>query len=177
MLKQSGLAADRVVLELTERAPVDQYEPLLSALHPLRQCGVRIAVDDAGSGFSSMRHILRLRPDIIKLDRSLVAGLDNNRAQRALGAAMVGFAREIGAQIVAEGIETHAELSAVTQLGMTSGQGYFLGGPSLHPSDWEAWGKPESAARFSLSPMSAGGSSARLRASGLTQFVKPDTCR
>ena len=141
MLKQSGLAADRVVLELTERAPVDQYEPLLSALHPLRQCGVRIAVDDAGSGFSSMRHILRLRPDIIKLDRSLVAGLDNNRAQRALGAAMVGFAREIGAQIVAEGIETHAELSAVTQLGMTSGQGYFLGGPSLHPSDWEAWGE------------------------------------
>ena len=139
MLKRSGLAADRVVLELTERLPVEEYAPLLSALDPLRQCGVRIAVDDAGSGFSSMRHILRLRPDIIKLDRSLVAGLDSNRGQRALGAAMVDFARETGAQIVAEGIETRAELAAVTQLGMTSGQGYFLGRPSLHPADWEAW--------------------------------------
>ncbi|WP_234005418.1 sensor domain-containing phosphodiesterase [Arthrobacter sp. PGP41] len=139
LLKQPGLAADRMVLELTERLPVEDYAPLLSALDPLRQRGLRIAVDDAGSGFSSMRHILRLRPDIIKLDRSLVAGLDSNRAQWALGAAMVDFAQETGAQIVAEGIETLAELAAVTQLGMTSGQGYFLGRPSLHPADWEAW--------------------------------------
>lgn len=139
LLGRSGLAAARVVLELTERLPVHDYAPLLSALDPLRQRGLRVAVDDAGSGFSSMRHILQLRPDVIKLDRSLVAGLDRDEAKRALAAAMVDFARNTGAEVLAEGIETAAELDAVTQLGMTSGQGYFLGHPSLHPADWEGW--------------------------------------
>jgi len=88
-----------------------------------------------------MRHILQLRPDIIKLDRSLIAGIDSDQGQRALGAAMVEFAKQIGALIVAKGIETQAELKAVTQLGMTSGQGYFLGRPTIHPADWAAWHK------------------------------------
>jgi PAS domain S-box-containing protein len=140
-LEQSGLAVDRIVLELTERLAVDEYAPLLAALAPLRRRGLRIAVDDAGSGFSSMRHILQLRPDIIKLDRSLIAGIDSNQGQIALGAAMVEFAKRIGARIVAEGIETQAELTAVTQLGMTSGQGYYLGRPTTHPTDWAAWHK------------------------------------
>lgn len=139
LLKRSGLAVDRIILELTERLAVDEYAPLLNALEPLRRRGLRIAIDDVGSGFASMRHILRLRPDIIKLDRSLIAGLDNDHGQRALGAAMVEFARQIGAQIVAEGIETQAELAAVTKLGMACGQGYFLGRPTLHSVDWAAW--------------------------------------
>ncbi|KRE74468.1 sensor domain-containing phosphodiesterase [Arthrobacter sp. Soil762] len=139
LLKRSGLAFDRIVLELTERMAVDEYAPLLAALKPMRQRGLRIAVDDAGSGFASMRHVLQLRPDIIKLDRSLIAGLDGDQGQRALGAAMVEFAHQIGAQIVAEGIETRAELTAVTELGMTSGQGYFLGRPTIHPADWAVW--------------------------------------
>ena len=88
-----------------------------------------------------MRHILQLRPDIIKLDRSLIAGIDSDEGQRALGSAMVGFAKQIGARIVAEGIETQAELIAVTQLGMTSGQGYFLGRPTVRPTDWAVWHK------------------------------------
>ncbi|MGM9473788.1 sensor domain-containing phosphodiesterase [Pseudarthrobacter sp. YS3] len=135
-LKESGLALDRMVLELTERLPVDDYAPLLAALSPLREGGLRIAVDDAGSGFSSMRHILQLRPDIIKLDRSLIAGIDNNRGKQALGAAMVEFANQIGATIIAEGIETDAELTAVRNLGMTSGQGFFLGRPRINV-DWD----------------------------------------
>lgn len=143
LLERSGLAADRIVLELTERLAVYEYVPLLAALEPMRQCGLRIAVDDAGSGFASMRHVLQLRPDIIKLDRSLIAGIDVDQGQRALGAAMVEFAHQIDAQIVAEGIETQAELAAVTDLGMTSGQGYFLGRPSLHPADWSAWDKSD----------------------------------
>jgi PAS domain S-box-containing protein len=138
-LEQSGLAIDRMVLELTERLAVDEYAPLLASLEPLRRRGLRIAVDDAGSGFSSMRHILHLRPDIIKLDRSLIAGIDSDQGQRALGAAMVGFATQIDAGIVAEGIETQAELNAVVELGMTSGQGYFLGRPTIHPADWATW--------------------------------------
>jgi len=143
-LEQSDLGVDRIVLELTERLAVDDYAPLLASLEPLRRRGLRIAVDDAGSGFSSMRHILQLRPDIIKLDRSLIAGIDSDQGQRALGAAMVGFATQIGARIVAEGIETQAELTAVIELGMTSGQGYFLGRPSIHPADWAAWHQPRS---------------------------------
>ncbi|MDQ0677311.1 PAS domain S-box-containing protein [Arthrobacter pascens] len=75
--EESALAVDRIVLELTERLAVDEYAPLLAALGPLRRRSLRIAVDDAGSGFSSMRHILQLRPDIIKLDRSLIAGIDS----------------------------------------------------------------------------------------------------
>lgn len=138
-LEQSALAVDRIVLELTERLAVDEYAPLLAALAPLRRRGLQIAVDDAGSGFSSMRHILQLRPDIIKLDRSLIAGIDSDQGQRALGAAMVNFAKQIGARIVAEGIETQAELTAVTHLGMASGQGYFLGRPTTHPTEWAAW--------------------------------------
>lgn len=120
-------------MELTERLAVDEYAPLLAALEPLRGCGLRIAIDDTGSGFASMRHVLQLRPDIIKLDRSLIAGLDRDPAQQALGAAMVEFAHDIGAQIVAERIETPAELATVTQLGMTSGQGYFQGRPRSTP--------------------------------------------
>lgn len=138
-LERSGLPVDRIVLELTERLAVAEYAPLLAALAPLRRRGLRIAVDDAGSGFASMRHILQLRPDIIKLDRSLIAGIDRNQGQQALGAAMVEFASQIGARIVAEGIETPAELAAVTELGMTSGQGYYLGRPTIHAADWAAW--------------------------------------
>lgn len=134
------LALDRVVIEMTELAPVDDYDELTAALEPLRGRGIRIAIDDAGSGFASMRHVLQIRPDIIKLDRTLISGIDNDHYKDALGAAIVDFANRTGATIVAEGIETHAELEAVTALGMTAGQGYLLGKPSIDPKDWGRWG-------------------------------------
>lgn len=146
LIRRSGLPLGRIVLELTERLAVADYAQLRTALEPLRRDGVRLAVDDAGSGFASMRHILQLSPDIIKLDRILIAGIDTDPGLRALAAAMTGFARQIGAQIVAEGIETLAELRTVTQLGMTSAQGYLLGHPTLLPTDWTDW-HPK---RFSL---------------------------
>jgi PAS domain S-box-containing protein len=139
LLQSSGLPLKRIVLELTERAEVSAYGLLLSALAPLREGGLRIAVDDAGSGFASMRHVLHIRPDIIKLDRSLIAGIDEDPGQHALGTALLDFAGEIGATLVAEGIETAAELAAVTRIGMQAGQGYLLGRPSIHPKDWGAW--------------------------------------
>jgi PAS domain S-box-containing protein len=139
ILDRSSLPLDRIVLELTERLEVSEYGPLIAALAPLRKRGLRVAVDDAGSGFASMRHVLHVRPDIIKLDRSLIAGIDDDQGQRALGAALAEFARQIGATLVAEGIETQAELAAVTRIGMTAGQGYLLGRPSVHPREWAAW--------------------------------------
>ena len=139
LLQRSGLPPKRIVLELTERLEVNEYAPLLAVLAPLRKEGLRIAVDDAGSGFASMRHVLHVRPEIIKLDRSLIAGIDDDQGQHALGAAMVEFARQIGATLIAEGIETPEDLAAVAGLGMSAGQGYLIGRPSIHPKDWAAW--------------------------------------
>ncbi|MEZ2389330.1 EAL domain-containing protein [bacterium RCC_150] len=139
ILANSGLPLERIVLEVTERQQVAEYGPLAEALAPLRRRGLKIAVDDAGAGFASMRHILLLKPDRIKLDRGIIAGIDTDPAQAALGAAMVGFAKEIGADLVAEGVETEAELAEVRRLGMTAAQGYLLGRPSVKPEDWARW--------------------------------------
>lgn len=130
LMRRSPMPINRIVLELSERREVTEYTPLNTALRPLRECGLRIAVDDAGSGFASMRHILRIRPDIIKLDRTLISGIDDDEGQRALGAALVDFAGQIDAILIAEGIETSEELATVTQIGVAAGQGYFLGRPT-----------------------------------------------
>jgi len=138
-LERSSLALDRIVLELTERLEVEEYCPLVSALEPLRRRGLRIAIDDAGSGFASMRHVLHIRPDIIKLDRTLITGIHDDEGRQAFGAAMAEFARRLGATLVAEGIETEAALAAVTELGMAAGQGYLLGRPTVDEQEWENW--------------------------------------
>ncbi|MFP3579014.1 EAL domain-containing protein [Arthrobacter sp. SIMBA_036] len=139
LLSGAGVPARRIVLEVTERHPVLDYGPLAAALSGLRRDGIGIAVDDAGAGFASMRHILQLKPDVIKLDRNIIAGIDSDLGQRALGAAMVGFATQIGAVLVAEGIETFQELEAAADLGMSAGQGFLLGRPTVRPEDWTSW--------------------------------------
>lgn len=120
----------RLVVEITEHAQVDDYGPLVVALARLRAQGVRVAIDDAGAGFASFRHILRLAPDIIKLDASLTSAIDRDPAQRAVARAIVSLGREFGTTVVAEGIETVAELAALRLLGVQHGQGYFLGRPA-----------------------------------------------
>ena len=99
----------RLVLELTEHAVVDDYDAIQSAVVLIRDLGARIAVDDAGSGISSMRHILKLAPEIIKLDRSLIATIDSDPARRALALSLAQFATGIGSHLVAEGVERTAE--------------------------------------------------------------------
>jgi hypothetical protein len=94
-------------------------------------------IDDAGAGFASLRHVLGLHPDVIKLDLSLTRTIDSDPVRRALAASLVAFAREIGATIVAEGIETRAELEALRALGVTHGQGYYLARPA-GPGAWAA---------------------------------------
>jgi len=119
------------VVEITEHAPVADYESLARALAPLRRRGMRLAVDDAGAGFASLRHILMLEPQLIKLDISLVRGIDGNRRQRGLAAALVTFAKEIGANVIAEGVETEGELAILKSLGVEFGQGYLFGKAEL----------------------------------------------
>ena len=121
--------ASRIVLELTEHSPVGDYEALGSALAGLRARGLRVAVDDACAGFASMRHVLALRPDVIKLDVSITRGIDADPQRRELVRALVQFSRATGCTLVAEGIETVEELAEVRRLGVGCGQGFWLGRP------------------------------------------------
>jgi EAL domain-containing protein (putative c-di-GMP-specific phosphodiesterase class I) len=117
--------ADRIVIEVSEHARVQQYDTLHQALAAFRRAGGRLAVDDSGAGYASLRHILQLRPDLIKLDLSLTRGIHIDRQRRALvAAALVAFAVELDIDIVAEGVEKHAELDALITLGVRYGQGY-----------------------------------------------------
>jgi EAL domain-containing protein (putative c-di-GMP-specific phosphodiesterase class I)/CheY-like chemotaxis protein len=127
----AGVPLDRVLIEITEHAPVDDYDALAAALAPLRRRGLRVAVDDAGAGFASLRHILRLSPDVVKVDMSLIRGIERHPGQRAVTRALISFADETGAQLIAEGIETEEELEVLRALGANIGQGYLLGRPSL----------------------------------------------
>jgi EAL domain-containing protein (putative c-di-GMP-specific phosphodiesterase class I) len=121
--------ADRLVLELTEHVAVGDYDVLAGPLNRLRYAGVRLAVDDAGSGFASLQHILNLAPDIIKLDHSLVRDVDTDPARASLAGCLVLFADRIGATLVAEGIEADQERATLQGLGVRYGQGFHLGVP------------------------------------------------
>jgi EAL domain-containing protein (putative c-di-GMP-specific phosphodiesterase class I) len=126
----SGIPLDRLILEITEHETVSHYSRLNRALAPLRSQGLRVAVDDMGAGYSSLRHILQIRPDLIKLDMSLSSGIDKDPARRALASALISFAREIDSELVAEGVETEEELDALRSLGVNLVQGFLLGRPS-----------------------------------------------
>jgi PAS domain S-box-containing protein len=125
--------ATRVVAELTEHVEVTRYDDLRAAIDELRSVGIRIAVDDAGSGFASFKHILELRPDVIKLDRAMVSGITEDPVRRALAAAVADFAANIGARVVAEGVEEVEELQAVRVAGIGWAQGYLFGQPGPPP--------------------------------------------
>jgi EAL domain-containing protein (putative c-di-GMP-specific phosphodiesterase class I) len=120
-----------LVVELTEHQAVEDYFALGRALDELRTHGVRVAIDDVGSGFSSFRHVTRVNPEILKLDRSLVCGIDDDPVRQSLAAAIVAFAADVGAVVVSEGIESEAELACLRELAVGLGQGFFLGRPDL----------------------------------------------
>jgi len=124
-----GADLRRVVIEITEHAIVEDYAPLRAVLQPLREQGLRLAIDDAGAGYANMRHIVNLIPDIIKLDMSLTRHIDRDPHRRALARALISFSEETGSRITAEGIETQAELQLLRDLGAETGQGYFLKEP------------------------------------------------
>lgn len=118
-----------VTIELTEHAAVDDYPALKAALAALPD-DVHIAVDDAGAGFASLRHIFELNPDRVKLDMSLVRGIHADPVRQALLAGLVHFAKSAGSELVAEGIEEEDEARTLLDLGVTFGQGYFFGRPA-----------------------------------------------
>lgn len=119
----------RLVVELTEHVKVDDYPEVRRVLATLRRSGVRLAIDDTGAGFASFTHILKLAPDIIKLDLELTRGIDIDPVRRSLATALITFAGDTGATVIAEGIETQSELDTLRDLGIAYGQGYLLGRP------------------------------------------------
>jgi EAL domain-containing protein (putative c-di-GMP-specific phosphodiesterase class I)/FixJ family two-component response regulator len=123
-----GHADQPIVLEITEHLPVDDYSVFRSAIDQIGG-GVRFAIDDAGAGFSSFRHIVELRPDFVKLDIGLVRAIDTDPVRQALVSGMDYFALKTNCTLIAEGIETSAEKDTLRSLAVELGQGYLLGRP------------------------------------------------
>jgi EAL domain-containing protein (putative c-di-GMP-specific phosphodiesterase class I) len=125
----------RIVIEVTEHEDLDedQYARIKEAIAELRSFGIRVAVDDAGAGFSSLRHVLELQPDIVKLDVSITAAIEHDPARRALASCLAQFAKETSIEVVAEGIETIGDARTILAAGIKFGQGYGLAMPGTLP--------------------------------------------
>ena len=128
-----------IYLEITESVPLTHFELCASVLAEVRERGhVHLVVDDLGAGYSNLMRIVELRPSVVKLDIELVKDLDKNSRQRALVKSIVDMCRDQGASVVAEGIETEAELDAVINCGVQFGQGFLLARPAypIPPVTW-----------------------------------------
>jgi EAL domain-containing protein (putative c-di-GMP-specific phosphodiesterase class I) len=125
----SRLPLSRVLLELSEHDQVEDYRLLSAALAPFRAGGLRLAIDDVGAGFSSLRHIVVTSPDVIKLDRSIVTGLNSDPVRTKLVQSLVEFGHGCRVRVVAEGVETAGEAAALRTLGVDYGQGWHFGRP------------------------------------------------
>ena len=122
------VAARPVVVELTEHAAIPDYETLRQGIALLGR-GVRIAVDDAGAGYASLRHILEIKPDFAKLDISIIRGIEGDPLRQSLVAGLCHFAAKMDCRLIAEGVETEAEADALRDLGVGLAQGYLFGEP------------------------------------------------
>ena len=141
------------MVELTEQEAVEDYDGLRHDLAPWLARGVRIAIDDAGAGYSSLRHVIELTPDFLKLDRELVRDLDRDRNRRALVGAMSAFAAEVGTSVIAEGVETAEELEVLRDAEVDLVQGYLLARPG---TPWPRWSDHSAAAVGSTGGRRAG---------------------
>ena len=128
-----------LVVEMTEHAVVDDYDTLRAELAPLRARGLRIGIDDAGAGYSSLRHVVELQPDVIKIDRSLVNGVADDRARRVAIGAFVLLAMDLGATVIGEGVERPQDLTALADLGVQAAQGFLLARPTADPEALGRW--------------------------------------
>ncbi|MGH9105600.1 MAG: EAL domain-containing protein [Acidimicrobiales bacterium] len=130
----SELPADRVVVEITEQRQFDSYDQLRETVGLVHERGMRVAVDDMGSGFAGLQRLVDVRPEVVKLDRGLISEIDTDPTRRALVAAMRHFADDMGITVVAEGIEREEQLVVLVDIGVDCGQGYLLGRPGPLPS-------------------------------------------
>jgi EAL domain-containing protein (putative c-di-GMP-specific phosphodiesterase class I)/GGDEF domain-containing protein len=129
-LKRCGINPHNVVLELTERSSIEDFVTAKRVLQHYRNQGYQIAIDDAGAGYSSLQAIAELKPDFIKVDRSLIQDIHLDKMKETILETFVSFARKMSIRIIAEGIESWEELKKLSQMGVHYGQGYLLGRPA-----------------------------------------------
>ena len=129
LLVELGVTPQQVVFEITERTGINDFRSFRESVDYYRQNGFQIAVDDAGSGYSSLQAISELQPDFIKLDISLIRDIDKTPYKRSMVETFLTFSEKTGSRIVAEGIETGDELDCLRELGVSLGQGFFLARP------------------------------------------------
>jgi EAL domain-containing protein (putative c-di-GMP-specific phosphodiesterase class I) len=134
-----GAIADRVVLEVTERAPLTNVERIREKVAALRMLGFRIAIDDLGAGYAGLTSFATLEPDIVKLDMSLVRNIDHEPVKQKVVSSMVGLCKDMGLLIVAEGIETEPERDTLVGLGCDLLQGYLFAYPGPPFPDVGGW--------------------------------------
>lgn len=127
----SAVAPERLVLDIAENATVDNYHLFTEVIDHLRSLGVRIALDDAGAADVSLQHLLGVRPDIVKIDTTVIHGIAEDELRQAVACAYASLAKRAGAVSLAEGIETEAELAMLLSLEVETGQGYLLGRPAF----------------------------------------------
>jgi EAL domain-containing protein (putative c-di-GMP-specific phosphodiesterase class I)/CheY-like chemotaxis protein len=127
--------ADRVVLEITERASIEKMGDISNIVRDLRLLGYRLAVDDLGTGYAGLSSFTQLSPEIVKLDRSLIEGIDQNPTKQRVVKAMLALCEDLGMQVISEGVETATERDALALLGADLLQGYLYGLPAPHFND------------------------------------------
>ncbi len=137
-LSKYDIPFTQVVLELTERTEIADYDNLREVLSYYRKQGFRIAIDDAGAGYSSLQAIAELIPDYVKIDMSLVRGIDRNATKRVLVETLLDFSCKINARVICEGIETREEIKTLCDMGCDYGQGFFLARPGALQQDINA---------------------------------------
>ncbi len=138
LLQQEGLLPANVVLEITERSAIDDFHTFRQALAHYQSQGFLIALDDVGAGYSSLQSIAELHPDFLKIDRSLISGVNANSIKWALLETFVTFSKRIGCRILAEGVETEEEMRTVVQLGVDYVQGFYVAKPSFERPELNA---------------------------------------
>lgn len=129
LLNKLNISPEQVVFELTERSAVGDFEEFARVLSHYRSQGYRIAVDDVGSGYNSLKTLIYLKPEFIKLDRSLIQNIDQHKAQQQLLTVILNYAIESGTKVIAEGIETREEYAFIQSVGVHYAQGYAIGRP------------------------------------------------
>ncbi|MEK8126762.1 GGDEF domain-containing protein [Paenibacillus filicis] len=137
LLKRKGLSPANVVLEITERSSIDDFDAARRVLEHYRKQGYRIAIDDAGAGYSSLQAIAELQPDFLKADRSLISNIHQSKTKESIIETLLTFAEKLGISLVAEGIEKPEELLKLAGMGVHYGQGYLLGRPQAQAAQVE----------------------------------------
>ncbi|MGD8894932.1 MAG: EAL domain-containing protein [Acidobacteriota bacterium] len=130
LVEDQGLSPDRLVLEITEKSAIENYEVFAEALGELTRLGFSIAVDDVGAGYSGLEKVAHLHPRYLKFDRELIRDIDSSYIRREMTRALKSFADSIDSDIIAEGVERQGELDTLIELGVRYGQGFLLGRPA-----------------------------------------------